>query len=315
VSYDAPEYAASLQEFGTPRRLNAGQGWVLQRPLVGGGWDVVGCYPFFRCRNWDGLVMDLDQLRQAGCVSATIVTDPLASDAKAAIQQAFTDVARPFKAHFIVDLSGHQAFGSKHHLRNVRRFEKAGTVELCSNPLAHLDDWCRFYDKLIQRHQITGMARFSPKAFAAQLALPSAVLFRALVDGQPVGMQLWFTESQRADYHLAGYSDTGYQTGGASHALTLAALEHFRHTGTSVALLGSGAGLQHDANDGLTRYKAGWATDTRTAWLAGAILDPVAYAAAAELSKTTQSEYFPAYRTPVTGSGADIAEEERVHAH
>lgn len=307
MSYRHADYAASLAEFGTPVRLEAVRGWVLRGAVPGGGWDATGCYPLFRCERWDGLADDAARLAAAGAVSLVLVADPLAAEAPRALQAACPDLARPFKEHFVVDLGGERPFGDTHHRRQVRRFARVGEVAAAADPAAHLDAWCRLYDELIARHDVRGVARFSRRAFARQLALPGALLLRALVGGEPVGMQLWFRDDDRLDYHLAGYAPAGYRVG-ASHALTAAALELGRREGRATALLGSGAGLAHDAADGLTRYKAGWATGTRTAWLGGAVLDRAAYAAAAVGRRTA---YFPAYRDPA----APTSTEEPVHAH
>ncbi|HPF34312.1 MAG TPA: GNAT family N-acetyltransferase [Candidatus Krumholzibacteria bacterium] len=307
LAYGHADYAASLQDIGTPLRLEAGQGWVLRRDVPAGGWDAVGCYPLTRCARWSGLPDDAAALRAAGAVSLTLVADPLAPDAPAAVRAACPDVARPFKDHFVTDLNGVAPFGDAHHRRHVRRFARAGEVETVADPSAHLDAWCRLYDGLIVRHRILGAARFSRAAFARQLALPGVRLLRAVMGGITVGYQLWFLDHDRQDYHLAAYAEAGYRAG-ASHALMARALELGRAEGRAVALLGSGAGLRHDARDGLTRWKAGWATGTRQAWLGGAVLDRAAYAVAVARTGTEASGYFPAYRDP-------HPLQEPVHAH
>lgn len=309
MSYAHADYAASLQEFGTPLRLEAGRGWVLRRNLPGGGWDATGCYPLTRCGRWAGLPDDVARLRDAGAVSLSLVADPLAADAPAALRAACPDATRPFKEHFVAELRGGAPFGDAHHRRHVRRFARAGEVEVVADPVARLDEWCLLYAGLVARHGIRGPARFSRAAFARQLALPGARLLRAVVDGETAGYQLWFTDGDRQDYHLAAYSATGYRTG-ASHALMAAALDLGRREGRAVALLGSGAGLVHDPNDGLSRWKAGWSTGTRTAWFGGAVLDRAAYAAAVLRAGAAASTYFPAYRDP-----ALAREEVPAHAH
>ena len=65
--------------------------------------------------------------------------------------------------------------------------------------------------------------------------------------------------------------------------------------GVSEVDLGGGA-EGHDPVDGLARFKRGWSTGTRTAWLGGRVLDRPAYA---ELCATTAgTPFFPAYRSP-----------------
>ncbi|HPF71730.1 MAG TPA: hypothetical protein PLQ13_13725, partial [Candidatus Krumholzibacteria bacterium] len=72
--------------------------------------------------------------------------------------------------------------------------------------------------------------------------------------------------------------------------------------------LGAGAGLADDPDDGLTAFKAGWATRTAPAWLCGVVLDPYAYTA---LSAGRTGAYFPLYRDPAP---ARVPEPEAEHA-
>ncbi len=76
TGYRHPLYAASLAEHGTPRRLPASDGWILERDIPGfTGRDAMGCYPLFCCGRWDRLADDLRELGD-GLVSLTLVTDP-----------------------------------------------------------------------------------------------------------------------------------------------------------------------------------------------------------------------------------------------
>jgi lipid II:glycine glycyltransferase (peptidoglycan interpeptide bridge formation enzyme) len=82
----------------------------------------------------------------------------------------------------------------------------------------------------------------------------------------------------------------------ASFALFWEALEHFAARGLKWLLLGAGSGSTARADDGLSRFKRGWATTTRTAYLCGAIFDPQTYAALAQARNIPETKYFPAYR-------------------
>jgi len=133
--------------------------------------------------------------------------------------------------------------------------------------------------------------------------VPGAVLLRAVThDGAVAGMQLWYTDRERAWHHLSGYAPVGYRWGGASYALMQAALEHLRRRGVEVAGLGAAAGLNDDPDDGLRCFKAGWSTRTVAAWLCGAVLDPQAYAALAP----SGSAFFPAYRDPALQPAPEV---------
>ena len=60
--------------------------------------------------------------------------------------------------------------------------------------------------------------------------------------------------------------------------------------------LGAGAGLTADAEDGLSRFKRGWATGVRPVHFCGRVLDPVEYERLAARSRERAGGYFPAYR-------------------
>lgn len=322
MSYQTAKYAEALAEFGAPLWLPHCRGWVLRREIPGpapcSGHDATGCYPLFDCADWSSLGRDLAELRATGLAALTLVTEPLGLTQPRQLVPWFPEVARPYKEHFIVDLAlPADRIGSAHHRRNLRRFSGQGRVEICAQPSAEADSWTELYDHLIARHRITGLARFSPESFRRQLALPGVVLLRAVThQGDLAGMQIWFSQGERAWYHLGAYNQLGYRLGGASAALTAAALDHFRAHGVRWADLGSGAGLAQDPNDGLTRYKRGWATGTRWAWLCGAVLDRKAYDRACEALPPSlrKTEFFPAYRAQPAALPA--AEQlEVVHGH
>ncbi len=306
LSYTHAQYAQSLASFGAPRRLPRSGGWVCVRPVAGheGLRDATGVYPLFSCANWEGLPGDLEDLRRDGLVSVVLVADPLDEPPVALLPQWFDGVCRPWKMHYLVDLDrGDGQPGTAHHRRNARRFLRHAEIEACTDPPAHLETWCALYGQLIDRHRITGPARFSREAFALQLALPGAVLLRAVTHaGETVGMQLWFTRQDKAWHHLSGYAPEGYRWGGASYALMQVALAHLRRLGVRTADLGAAAGLSDRPDDGLSRFKAGWSTRTAAAWLCGAVLDAKTYAALAPAG----SAYFPAYRDPALSPSEEV---------
>ncbi len=297
LSYQLTEYAHSLAEFGSPLRLPYSQAHVLLRPIPGTEWvDAVGCYPLFACRDAAGLARDLPVLREAGAVSLTLVTDPLGPFEPLILESTFETVARPFKVHYLVDLTGDpERLGSAHHQRDARRSARFAVCEVCENPADHHEQWSRLYDNLIARHGIIGEAKFSPAAFRQQLRLPGVLLVRAVdVERQVLGMQIWFAEGNRGWHHLGAYSDRGYRAG-VSYGLTACALKELAADGVQVANLGGGTGLNTDTQDGLSRFKQGWSTHTAESWLCGAILNPSAYA---QLAGSRRTDYFPAYRDP-----------------
>jgi len=298
LSYRLTKYAQSLAEFGSPFWLPHSQGHVLLRSIPRTElMDAVGCYPLFACRTPEALDRDLEELKQVGAVSLTLVTDPLGSFDHAHLSALFQPVARPFKPHYLVDLTGDpDRLGTSHHRRNARRCGRHALFSVCEHPTDHLETWTRLYGHLIERHAVTGLARFSRDAFAKQLALPGVMLVQAADDtGDLLGMQLWFTDGEKAWHHLSGYSPAGYGHGGVSYGLMGFALAELSARGVTVANLGAGAGLSADQDDGLSRFKQGWATHTRDAWLCGAVLDPHLNNI---LSGAHRTDFFPVYRDP-----------------
>ena len=294
--YLHPDYAASLADLGTPRLLPRSKAWVLVRPIAGTtDHDAMGCYPLFACQDWSGLQDDLEEVAsELVCLSA--VTEPLGEYDEALLRNSFQDVVRPFKQHHIANLSRPlPSFVSGHHRRNARRALQQVGVERVEKPEACIEEWVSLYANLIKRHGITGLSAFSKYSLAAQLMVPGAVVFRATSRGQTVGMVIWYVSGDVAYYHLAAYSDLGYELR-ASFALFWSAIEFFTGGGFKWINLGAGAGVNADASDGLNRFKRGWSTGTRTAYFCGRIFNHERYTDIVRSCGNPQSEYFPAYR-------------------
>jgi hypothetical protein len=166
-------------------------------------------------------------------------------------------------------------------------------VEEIAQPSRYLDTWCALYSELIDRHEISGMGRFSRAAFEMQLAVPGLVAFRAIDDrAETVGMLLWYLQGAVGYYHLAAYSPRGYAEK-ASFALFWTSMERFRGRLRWLSL-GAGAGATCDGSDGLTRFKKGWSPLVRPSYLGRHVVDPRRYA---ELcGNRPREDYFPAYR-------------------
>lgn len=294
--YQHAGYAASLSEFGAPRQLPRCQGWVLQRRIPGfDSWDAMGCYPIFSCRDWSQLPLDLAEM-EAGLVSLTLVTDPFGEYDEAHLRRCFGGIVVPFKEHFIVDLGGSlDSFIQPHHRRNARKALENLRVERCEDAAQFLDEWCGLYSNLMERRGIRGLTAFSRPAFARQLRVPGILAFRATHEGRSVGMTLWYVQGDAGYYHLGAYSDDGYRLH-ASFALFRRALEYFADAALHRLDLGAGAGAAGDSSDGLSRFKRGWATATRTAYLCGRIFDRPLYASLTQARAAADTTYFPAYR-------------------
>lgn len=298
--YADPAYAASLAEFGTPLTLPCSRGSLLVRPVPASDrYDAMGPYPLFACQHWAGLAADFEELELGGdLVSVTAVVDPFGAWTHAQLERAFPHRLVPFKEHFVVELEPDPLSRvTAHHRRSAARGARKVDAEVVAYPPALLDDWCGLYAELVRRHRIEEVAAFSREAFEWQLRMDGMVALRAREAERVVGAALWLRAGDVAYFHLAAYGERGHRLG-ASYALTALALEHFCDEGAAWLALGAGAGVRSGREDGLSRFKAGWATGTRMAWLGGRVLDPEAYA---ELVCGLNADYFPAYRAPSSG--------------
>lgn len=295
MGYAHSDYAVALAEFGSPRLLPRCGGWILERSIPGTPHrDAMGCYPLFACRDWSRLSDDIQNLSDEH-VSLVLVTDPFGDYTEESLLHTFKDLVIPFKEHFIVDLAvTSETFLHPHHRRNARKALEVISVEECS-AVDSLSEWITLYANLVARHDIRGIARFSNSSFAQQLSVPGAVMLRAVHEGQTVGMTWWFVSEGVGYYHLGAYSDTGYELR-ASFALFWRAIELFRKECLRWLDLGAGAGLGDGEMDGLSRFKRGWSTGTRTAYLCGRIFDRARYDHIVEAKGIHATNYFPAYR-------------------
>jgi hypothetical protein len=291
--YLHPGYAASLTEFGTLRPLPRSGGWILVRAIPSSeARDAMGCYPLFACRDWSRLPEDLAEAG-ADLVSLSLVTDPFGAYDPVDLESWF-DVSRPFKEHMVVELDRPgDRIASRHHRYYARRALEHLSVEVVEAPEGALDEWVELYGTLVRRHRMSGIHAFSRAAFARQLALPGAVLFRASYRGEPVGAQLWYEQEGVAYSHLQATSPSGYRMY-AAYALYWTALGWFRGR-VGWLDLGAGAGAASEGADGLARFKRGWSSGRRWTYLCGRIFDPERYEALSR-ARGAGTGYFPAYR-------------------
>jgi hypothetical protein len=301
TGYLHPDYAASLAEFGRPRLLPRSGGWILERSVgegpngQGPHRDAMGCYPLFACRDWSSLDLDLAEIGR-DLVSLSLVADPFADVSPETLASCFPDRMIRFKDHFIADLdAASPATVSKHHRYYARRALAAVDVAACTGEAEDLlDEWTGLYSTLAARHGLTGMKAFSPASFAIQLRIPGLVALVAREEGRIVGAHLWYVQGDVAYSHLAAVNERGYALS-VAYALYSFALDHFRGKARWLNF-GAGAGAGSSADDGLSRFKRGWATETRPAWFCGRIFDPELYAALAQGQVKVAGDYFPAYR-------------------
>jgi hypothetical protein len=293
--YADPSYALSLREFGEPRELPRCGGWIIVRPIPGTPYkDATGCYPLFACRDWSKLHEDLEHVG-SDLVSLVLVADPLSGVAPGYLEQCF-DLARPFKTHYVADLSHPlKSFVGKVHRKNARKSLEAMDVEICRQPAQHLDAWIRLYDNLISRHNISGINAFSPECFERQLNIPGMVMLLGRREGEIVGATLLLVQGQAAYFHLSAYTGEGYKIR-AAYGTHWKALEFGYEQGIRYFHLGGPAGTKEDPKDGLADFKRGWSNDQRQAYLCGRVFDRQKYEALCQQRQLAGTGYFPAYR-------------------
>ncbi len=295
TGYQHPGYPHSFSEFGTPRFLAESGGWILERPIPGTmAKDAMGCYPLFTCRDWSALPADLEELGP-DLVSLALVTDPFGDYREEQLRQWFRDRVRLFKEHYVLDLKCPiEEVTRSRAQRYARAALREMEVEVCPRPADLLEDWLRLYGHLVERHHLAGIHSFSRESFAAQMQVPGFVLFRAVRQGETIGMLSWYVQGPVAYAHLIAVNLTGYELR-ASYALYWASIQHFRG-GLEWLDLGGVPGVDDDSDGGLAKFKRGWSSGTRPTYFCGRILNPEAYAALMQSAGGSDSEYFPAYR-------------------
>jgi hypothetical protein len=289
--YCHPLYVRSLAEFGEPRELPSSHGWLLERGVPGNAdRDAMGCYPLFSATNWAGLSRDLAAIGPS-LVSVALVADPFGEYLPDELRLCFDKVVA-FKEHHVVDFSKPLVI-SRHHRYYSRKAAAEVKVEAGPPPDGFAEQWSDLYASLVQRHGLKGVKAFSRASFELQMKVPGMVVFRAIKDGALVGAHLWYVQQNVAYSHLAVSTERGYELN-CSYAIHSAVVEHFRSRVRCVDL-GGGAGTSEN-QDGLTRFKAGWANSARSAYFCGRILNPERYDALAREVCASETHYFPAYR-------------------
>jgi len=301
MSYSHPFYAQSLREFGQPLELPRCGGWILERPIAGTPYkDAMGCYPLFSCRDWTQIHKDLEEVGHEW-VSLTLVTDPFGGYEPDNLRRCFPDVMVPFKEHFVADLCRPlEEIVGRRHRKNARRALKEVHIDVCGEPTRFMDEWLVLYRGIIDNHGLTGIPAFSRASFAKQLSIPGTVVLRATYNDLTIGAQIYFMQGDVVYCHLGAANQTGYDLG-AFFALDYFSIEYF--SGKVRWLnLGGGAGISTDGNDGLSRYKKGWSTETRPAYFCGRIFNSEIYGTILREKNIGPTDYFPAYRKGEFGS-------------
>ena len=295
AGYLHSHYVFSLREFGTPVELPGSGGWLLERQIADTGLkDAMGPYPLFCCRDWSSLLSDLRTFK-GQYLTVSLVPDTFAQITPEELSQ-FFQLVRPFKEHFIIDK---HCLNDRHITRHHRYYAKRALGEIKVNQAEptekRLQEWIRLYSVLAKRHNLSAIQAFSNQAFETQFQVPGLVILRASRQGKAIGMHLWYHQSDVVYSHLSALDEEGYAFS-AAYALYWHAIEVFKDfTEVRWIDLGAGAGMRDLKEDGLSRFKRGWATSTRTKYFCGHIADLEAYRLLTG-SDDVSTNYFPIYR-------------------
>lgn len=294
LGYASPAYAHTCAHQGMPRTFPRSGVTALVRafePALGAA-DACAPYPLLRTAEWRALAADL--AASSDLLSFVGVIDPLATPAPGVLDDVFPDHLVAFKTHAVAHFDARTPLAHVHpeHRRKARRAARRLDIDVAADPSALAADWVRLYSALRAHHGFTGAADFPPAALAEQLALPGMMAVVAREQGDVVSMSLWFVDGGEAHYHLGASDARGYAAQ-ASYGTFARAFETLAARGVEVVGLGGAAG-DHDRDDGLARFKHGWANGERTAWLGGRVLDAERYARLG--GGADETDYFPAYR-------------------
>jgi hypothetical protein len=253
--------------------------------------DGMGLYPLLCCTDWSAIGKDLDECG-AAWITTTAVTDPLGDYDEALLRRNFDQVV-PYKDHFIAEMTGPpESFVKKSHRQNARRALRNVVVEVCEDPMEYIDDWIMLFDVLTKKHGISGLRAFSRQSFGQQFCVPGMVMFRASVDGETVGLDLWYVDGDVAQGHLVAFNDKGYAHR-ASYATKWFLLLYFADRVRWVNF-GGVADVAGSSTNGLEHFKRGWSNTTRKSYFCGRIFDEPAYR---KLTRDLpETGFFPAYR-------------------
>lgn len=295
-AYGSRAYAQTLMHVGSPRWMHRAGGSLLSRAIAGRPYhDLVGPYPWAEFDDWSGLDADFREISAADDPPLSVVTviSPTTSASETDLQRAFPDHLTSFKQHHLLDLTAdfELSYGSSHR-RKMRRARERVSVEVLVDATEISAEWVLLYGQLVDRHQITGPASFPEDALRGQLALPGSIACVARLGTEIVGVITFFVGDAVASYHLGAFSPAGYEHE-VAFALFPSVFDHLAASGISLVNLGGGAGNSVQSDDGLVRFKRGWATHARPSLLGGRVLDRVAYAS---LTDGLDRGFFPAYR-------------------
>ena len=289
LPYDTLAYAHTLPHLGRPACF-PGLPWpVIIRAIPDSDrCDAIGPWPYGSPIPADQAAVALSELRVEGIVSLLAVFRPDQAVDAAGLRAAGLDCVR-LKDHFVFQAHEPRPEPSKktrHNLAAARRCWSVQCLDLCATwPV--LADW---HHELSQRRAMSKFAQVETRHFERLAAVPGAAGL-GVFDGDELVAALVVVLTEAAvHFHAVVGNERAYRER-AFYALYDAAVA--RWGGERLLCLG-GVPSGPDS-DGVGKFKRRFATSTRPALMATAILDePAAKALAARRSAPS---FFPPYRT------------------
>ncbi len=248
-------YAASLAEFGRPRRLPRCGGWLLERDIPRcAARDAMGLYPLFVCRDWRQLPADIAELSEQ-IVSLVLVADPFGNHNPALLTRTFNYGVVPFKDHRVIDLSQPiERSVCAHHRRNARKALQRLHVERMASPAAGTR---RLVSSLCHAHP-PARHRRHPRLFAhgvRQTIGDTGISCFPRRRGRRDGGHAFVVRPRRRGLLPPGSVQRARLRMGRFVRLVLDGARRFAQELRWLDL-GADAGLSRDAGSGLSRFRA-----------------------------------------------------------
>jgi len=199
-----------------------------------------------------------------------------------------------YRSHFLLDtnLPAEEVISAGRQ-KDVRKALKGVEVETIIFPNIDIDEWCRLYENLIHKHQISGIRSFSRESFQKQLSIPNTHYFRVVNQGDVVGGALFYIQDNTAYYHLAAQTKKGYDL----HSSYAAIWTAIKELSKKVRWIEFQGGSTINGLDGLSKFKMGWSSSQKKSVFCGKVLDAQKYNEVISMNKTPETDWFPAYRS------------------
>ncbi len=289
--YATQTYGTSLAHWGEVVQVNAWQNCVIKRPITATHYDAAGTYPIMPFTKDTNIPAGIDELKQHGFVSLVMVLDDFHRPELDALHPYATTLS-PFKTHYLYRRSLGELTYDTHHKRALKKAVKSVQVDI-ANLADHVEAWTDLYHQLTTKLQLKGLHAFPLAHHQILASLENVIFLGAWIEDALVAGHIFVRHNNILMSHLVASNAAGYEHR-ASFALNDFAIRHF--TDIDIINFGGGAGNSVGTDDGLARFKRGFANDTANTYLCGIILDTERYETLSKAHTAHNSSYFPRYR-------------------